>query len=951
MAETVSRTLELIVKAKDETKAALQTFEKRLGDIKKNVFSIKTGVISLITVFGVRSMINAANDQAAAIAGLEAVMRSMGRYTDELSQKLQDEASALQDVTNYSDDAVLAATKMLVSSKQIATDALPDVMRVMTNLAAMMGGDVTNAAMQLTRASFGMTSMFKRMGINIDENIFKVKGFAGVLEELKKKTEGQAEAARIAVGPWQALGNFINDLQEELGFLLRGVEKGMEGKKGGLLGDILGETFIQALKIAAAEVKKFRADANFNEWALNASRSVFAMVRTVALQLATLYDVSIPVFKGIWTAIRSIFHLWESLPAWMVEVGVMGAILGGKKWATALAMYSAFTGFVGDMSKVVRAMRDGIITWDEWTKMTLEQKAAFVDMINEYKDFTEEGGPIAMGKIKMPTPGEDFFAKWNSAGTAVEKVELVFDKLGSTFDEVMAKMVTAKPFEVTKFADPRTLLAAAQAAAAQAKEETNTYLAEQERLFEEGKITVDAYYADLAAKKQEMFNKDIEMLQRTIQLEQMLAAQLPEEQREESVRKVYELETQIVTLQQNQARETAKLNQDRIKAAQALQKQISQVNIGAVAGDSATAQWKKFEEERRSFSIETDEGVKTKRAELLRLYGEDAKAVEDGIYDYRLQREEVWNEKALELAKGITLKKLSAERTLSETALAAATAGGDLEAQQLEKRRQFNSETLAMEQELLSLLRGGWIEYYDFLAFQEQRRIMAERMEFEQWKEMWDERLGIANEFASGFGQLMTDLYDLSGKKSKEAAMGAKIAAIAEATIKGALAILDVMAKHAGNPWIMYPMIAIISAMTAAQIAKIGSAKMAAGGRIVGGSGTKDDVPIMAQGGEYMVRKAAVARYGVAFLEMINKGILNIPKHIGNVLPQQPAFAFAAGGMVPKLPASGGKERDVVIVNYYDQNELGRFLASARGQDALINVVSSRRETVKRVLS
>ena len=47
-----------------------------------------------------------------------------------------------------------------------------------------------------------------------------------------------------------------------------------------------------------------------------------------------------------------------------------------------------------------------------------------------------------------------------------------------------------------------------------------------------------------------------------------------------------------------------------------------------------------------------------------------------------------------------------------------------------------------------------------------------------------------------------------------------------------------------------------------------------AGGYVNGGSGTKDDVPAMLMGGEYVIKKSAVDKYGVNFLENLNSGTL-----------------------------------------------------------------------------
>jgi TP901 family phage tail tape measure protein len=44
------------------------------------------------------------------------------------------------------------------------------------------------------------------------------------------------------------------------------------------------------------------------------------------------------------------------------------------------------------------------------------------------------------------------------------------------------------------------------------------------------------------------------------------------------------------------------------------------------------------------------------------------------------------------------------------------------------------------------------------------------------------------------------------------------------------------------------------------------------GGNVTGGSGNKDDVPAMLSGGEYVIRKNAVKKYGQEYLQMLNEG-------------------------------------------------------------------------------
>jgi len=77
----------------------------------------------------------------------------------------------------------------------------------------------------------------------------------------------------------------------------------------------------------------------------------------------------------------------------------------------------------------------------------------------------------------------------------------------------------------------------------------------------------------------------------------------------------------------------------------------------------------------------------------------------------------------------------------------------------------------------------------------------------------------------------------------------------------------------------------------------------ATGGPITGGSGTKDDVPAVLMGGEYVINKQSAGKYGPAFLNAINGGTLK---------------AFAAGGVV-----SGAEYQSGPQGNYYVPGQYG----------------------------
>jgi TP901 family phage tail tape measure protein len=81
----------------------------------------------------------------------------------------------------------------------------------------------------------------------------------------------------------------------------------------------------------------------------------------------------------------------------------------------------------------------------------------------------------------------------------------------------------------------------------------------------------------------------------------------------------------------------------------------------------------------------------------------------------------------------------------------------------------------------------------------------------------------------------------------------------------------------------------------------------ASGGSVVGGSGNKDDVPAMLSGGEYVIRKSAVNKYGTGMLEMLNggrvKGFANGGEAFYNL-----ANTYAYND--PNYPTAGGIQAD-----------------------------------------
>jgi len=181
-------------------------------------------------------------------------------------------------------------------------------------------------------------------------------------------------------------------------------------------------------------------------------------------------------------------------------------------------------------------------------------------------------------------------------------------------------------------------------------------------------------------------------------------------------------------------------------------------------------------------------------------------------------------------------------------------------------------------------------------------------------EQIFQDRLQIANDMGSMLVQTAQIIFNASGKQSKEAFYAMKALAIIDATIKGYQAATTAYAKgmEAGGPTLALAYAAMSMAFTGAQVGAITSQMVngpegkAEGGPIKGGSGRKDDVPIMAMGGEFVIKKSSVQKYGVNFMEALNKGQIPLSSMNFSIpsIPHSDSYKthYADGGVVSSSP-------------------------------------------------
>jgi TP901 family phage tail tape measure protein len=213
----------------------------------------------------------------------------------------------------------------------------------------------------------------------------------------------------------------------------------------------------------------------------------------------------------------------------------------------------------------------------------------------------------------------------------------------------------------------------------------------------------------------------------------------------------------------------------------------------------------------------------------------------------------------------------------------------DLATAESEVRRRELQYELKYTQEIIDLKNKGATEQE--LIDARNRQILEQRSGrrgFEKGLDTIQERIDnyrstlgeeIPNLFSSNLAQGLNDA--ISGAKSlKEALTDAATSFFQEITRKNISNLADLVTSGFGS------------------FAKSGVQALgfASGGLIKGGSGTKDDVPAMLMGGEYVMKKSAVNKYGKGFLDALNNGKMRGYATGGLVDPQTFPTQTGRGG-------------------------------------------------------
>jgi len=200
-------------------------FSKNVNEIKKSTKSLEDSLKSVGVQAGVAfagftgliyKSIQAYGEQEKAVNTLNQALKTQGIFSEQLSKQYQEQASELQSLTTYGDEAIVAAQAQLqayTKNKQVTKE----LTKATLDFAQAQGVDLQTAASLVGKSIGTGTNALARYGVAINTSATASEKLEQVVGALNRRFGGQAEAATQGLGSLIQLKNVFGDVFEEIG--------------------------------------------------------------------------------------------------------------------------------------------------------------------------------------------------------------------------------------------------------------------------------------------------------------------------------------------------------------------------------------------------------------------------------------------------------------------------------------------------------------------------------------------------------------------------------------------------------------------------------------------------------------------------------------------------------------------------------------------------------------
>ena len=234
---SLTATLGVDTRGLNKAEKSLKSFESNTTKTFSRIAKTAGAAFSIVAIKSFVQKASAAYEiQRQAEAKLKAVIEATGGAAGKTAEQLFKEASALQRVTNFGDEAIIGMQAIIATFKNIKGDEFSRTATAVLDMATVMGTDARSAAVQLAKALNDPIANLGALGkagvqfTKTQKEVIKTLWETGrtadaqriILNELESQFGGTAKATVF----WGTqLSNVLGDVLEWIGSLLnRGLE-------------------------------------------------------------------------------------------------------------------------------------------------------------------------------------------------------------------------------------------------------------------------------------------------------------------------------------------------------------------------------------------------------------------------------------------------------------------------------------------------------------------------------------------------------------------------------------------------------------------------------------------------------------------------------------------------------------------------------------------------------
>ena len=373
--------LQIDIIARDKSKQALGMVQKSLGRLRQSVFNLQNAFIGLGAGLVIRNLVNTGKN----LENLRTRLKFLLKDTNE-------GAKAFDNMTKFASKVPFSLEEIQSGAGILATvtdnaDGLQKMLEITGNVAATTGLDFRTAAEQIQRsfsAGIGAADLFREKGVrnmlgfkagatvSIEDTVAAFERVFGRGGRFGKSTD---ELARTFEGTLSMIGDKIFNFKKVL------LEAG----------------FFEELKKQFGSLDKFLED-NAKEL----DKIAVAVGQNLAKGMTKVVQVGkdlIPTIQKIGSGLKSIIDGFMRLPPFVKEIGVIGAVLFGKKGVVALAGISFL---IDKISDFINDTKTSLGIFDVNNISSVEARIKEINkQLENFSKIQQETVTVAGGKIEL----------------------------------------------------------------------------------------------------------------------------------------------------------------------------------------------------------------------------------------------------------------------------------------------------------------------------------------------------------------------------------------------------------------------------------------------------------------------------------------------------------------------------------------------------------------------